>query len=284
MVQFAKTAAQKEKEKGGPKKPKKELGPIMDIAQVALPMIASVVGTPLMGAAVSALLEGAEAKLEGGSWKEALMKGLVSGGTGALTAGLAPGAGSAATEAGKKAGTEAVNTVTKKGVEQAAAGLTKQGASAFGVNITKDMAKNLATKNPLAQQAMADTMGKAISPGLLNQATSSFGVNMQPNVANAAAAGNPGMKAAVGAGADQAMIDTVVGAGGDATAKQRFLEHVTELGGMGAEAYAATKAEAGARRGQTEAANAQAMASRQAVMDGGRHRRQKPRYSSYGGY
>ena len=285
MVRWAKTAGQKEKEKGGPKKPKKELGVGMDIAQVALPILASVVGTPLMGIAVSALLEGAESKLEGGSWKEAVTKGLVSGGMGAVTG----GAGSAiAGEVGKKAGTEAVKAVTKKGVDQVAGGLTKEAAKGFGVNITGDVAKNLVTKNPLAQQAMADTMGKAIAPGVLKGAAGGFGVNLSPGVANAAAASNPGMQAATRAAGDASFGATAAnafgGQGGEAAAKTRFLEHITELGTMGAETYQAAQAEGAAKRGHGEAINAQMQARLQGVMDGERHPRQKPRYSGYGGY
>jgi len=58
MVQFATP----EHQKGGKKKPKKEMGAWMDIVQMIAPIAASVVGTPLAGAAVSALLEGAESK------------------------------------------------------------------------------------------------------------------------------------------------------------------------------------------------------------------------------
>jgi hypothetical protein len=252
MVQFAKTAAQKEREKGGPRKPKKELGMGMDIAQVVLPLIASVAGTPLAGAAVSALMEGAEAKLEGGSWKEALMKGLVSGGTGAATAGLAPGAD-------KLAGTA---------VEVGKGAVVESGKKA----LTGEVAKkgfDLGTQE----------LGAQLLSGATDTATSSLTKGINTALSGAT---DPAMKSIAGLGVDKAA--DAAGVVGDATAKQRFIEHATQLGEMGLQTYQAGQAEAGAKRSQTEAINAQMQARLQGVMDGERHKRQKPRYSGYGSY
>jgi hypothetical protein len=88
------------------------------------------------------------------------------------------------------------------------------------------------------------------------------------------------------AGTRDAAIDSLIAGGetGDATKKQKFIEHATQLGEMGLQTHGAMQAEAGARRGQTEAINAQMQARLQGVMDGERHKRQKPRYAGYGSY
>lgn len=252
MVQFAPTAGQKEK----PKKPKKELGIGMDIAQVILPLAASVVGTPLAGAAMSALLEGAESKLEGGSWKEALTKGLVSGGIGAATGGLASGADKIAGEAFKKAASEGAGKIGSKAVTEA----TKGAAGSFLTQGAISNAQNIAGKT-------GEGLVKGLSGSLTPEASKRFTEHLASGTRDTA-------------------IDTMLAGGqqGEATAKQKFIEHVTDLGTMGLETHSAMTAEAGARRGQNEALNSQAMANRQAVMDGSRHRKQKPRYESYGGY
>ena len=258
MVQFAKTAAQKEKEKGGPKKPKKELGGIMDIVQVALPLLASVTGTPMAGAAVSALLEGAESKLEGGSWKEALTKSLVSGGIGAATGGLASGTDKLAGEAFKKTAEEGSKIGTK-----AVAEATKGAAGSFlqpSATVAAGGFKNIAGKT-----------GDELTKGLAGSLTPEAGKTFTQHLAT---------------GTRDAAIDSMIAGGqpGDATAKAKFIDHVTELGTMGLETHGAMQAEAGARRGQAEAINAQSMANRQAVMGGERHKRSRQRYSGYGGY
>ena len=248
MVQWADTTADKEKKKGGPNKPKKEAGAIMDIAQVIAPLAASVVGTPLAGAAVSALLEGAESKLEGGSWKESLMKGLISGGVGAATGGIASGADKIATEAAKKTIEEGVKDV--------------------GTEVAKDAAGSFLTQGTI--QNAKDIAGKTVE-GLVNNLATSFSPEASKQFTKNLADGAPiyNMLAS-----DQP---------GDATAKQRFLEHVTELGNMGLQTRNAMRSEAAQRRGQNESIAVRAMNSRQGVMDGGRHRRQKPRYSGYHG-
>lgn len=224
------------------KKPKKELGAWMDILQMVGPLAASVVGTPLAGAAVSALLEGAESKLEGGSWKEALLKGGMSGGLGAVTGGLAPGADKVAGEATKQLGKGVVEEAGKKALSKGAQegfklGLAEPSRSVMGLGLEKTMAPEL-----------MDQLGKvAASTGA--------------SVTGAAVAG-----------------------GGDAGAKQRFIEHMTDLGQMGLGAYQEAQAVGAGKRRANEAMNMQMQQAIQGAM-GGQFQRPKSRfYRPYGSY
>jgi hypothetical protein len=242
MVQFATP----EHQKGKKEKPKKELGGWMDIVQMIAPIAASFAGTPLAGAAVSALLEGAESKLEGGSWKEALTKGAISGGTSALGGAVIPGADKVAGEVTKKVGEGAVTGLGGEALKEGA----KQGG-AFGLGLTADAAGNLVKEG---------AMDRAMS-GLADESMKSFTNQM---------AG-----AAAGAGA---------GAVGDASAKQKFIEHATELGNMGLEAHMASKAEGQERMRSSQMMNQALMQRIQGAMQGEYQRPKGSRfYKPYGG-
>lgn len=235
MVQFA--TPEHQKEKGGPKKkPKKELGAWMDIVQVVAPIAASVVGTPLAGAAVSALLEGAEAKLEGGSWKEALMKGAISGGTGMVGGALlGGGADKLVGEAFKKTAGEAAKKTAGKAAEK--------GAESF---LTQGIIQNA---KPVIGKT-GEELTKAVTGSLSEEAAGRFSGHM------------------AGMGRD-AMIDKLLSEGkGEASKKQKFFEHAQSLGEMGLGAYNATKAEAAARGQQGQLMNQQLMQSIQGAMQG----------------
>ena len=137
-----------------PKK-KKDLGIGMNIASIALPLAASIFGGPLGGAAASALMGGLETKLGGGSLKEALLSGAISGGTGALTAGIAPG--------GAGRGVEKV--LGKGAVEAAGKNILKGQGTKVGLGLTADMLSGEAGKQ--AFSLGTDTMFKgAMSQGL----------------------------------------------------------------------------------------------------------------------
>jgi hypothetical protein len=233
MVQF-KTP---EHQKGGKKKPKKELGAWMDIVQTIAPIAASVVGTPLAGAAVSALLEGAETKLEGGSFKDALLKGALSGGIGAATGGLAPGADKVAGEAAKVGAGE----VVKAGLGEGA----KKGG-AFGLGLVADEAGNLVQESAL-KRALASAGDEVVQEGL---------------------------GSAAGAAA---------GAVGEAGAKQKFLEHITELGNMGLGMHQQVQAEGAERARSSQIMNQELMQRIQGAMQGQYQRPRSRFYKPYGG-
>ncbi|MHC4120805.1 MAG: hypothetical protein ACYSWO_25215 [Planctomycetota bacterium] len=234
MVQFATP----EHQKGGKKKkPKKELGAWMDIVQMVAPIAASVVGTPLAGAAVSALLEGAESKLEGGSWKEALLKGGLSGGISAATGGLAGGADKLATEAAKKTLTEGAKGAGKK--------LGTEGVGQFLKQGSIEAAKPVIGKT-------GEELTKAVTGSLSEEAAGRFTEHLG------------GMQR------DAAIDKLLAGVtdGGEASKKQKFFEHAQSLGEMGLGAYTAGRAEA-AGRGQAGAMQNQALMQRiQGAMEG----------------
>lgn len=97
-----------------------------DIAEVVLPIAASVVGTPLAGAAVSAAMSAGKTKAKGGSWGNALTQGAISGGLGMLGGAAA---GKATGEVAKKIGEGAVKEAGAKAlagetVSRFSAGLT----------------------------------------------------------------------------------------------------------------------------------------------------------------
>jgi len=246
MVQFATP----EHQKGGKKKPKKEMGAWMDIVQMIAPIAASVVGTPLAGAAVSALLEGAESKLEGGSWKEALTKGAVSGGIGAITGGLAPGADKVAGEAVKQVGKGAVEEAGKKALTE---GVAKEGAKQLGLGLATDSAGEL-VKNTAMNRAMESVGGEATKRFTDQMATAAAG-----GAANAAIAG------------------------GDASAKQRFFDHAQSLGEMGLDTYAAGRAEADMKKKAGMLQNQQLMQRIQGAMQGQYQPAGSRFYKPYGG-
>jgi len=97
-----------------------------DIAEIVLPVAASVVGTPLAGAAVSAAMSAGKAKAKGDSWGNALTQGAVSGGLGMLGGAAA---GKATGAVAKKIGEGAVKEAGSKAlagetVQRFSAGLT----------------------------------------------------------------------------------------------------------------------------------------------------------------
>jgi hypothetical protein len=243
MVQFATP----EHQKGGQKKkPKKELGAWMDVVQMIAPIAVSVVGTPLAGAAVSALLEGAESKLEGGSWKEALMKGAISGGVGAATGGLTGGSDKVAGEA------------LKKTVEESTKGAAKKTGESFLTQGTIQGAKNIAGKT-------GDELIKGVAGSLTDEASKRFTGHVS-NMARDAA------------------IDKMLASGeGEAGAKQRFFEHAQTLGEMGLGAYTSSRAEA-AQGAQAGALQNQALMQRiQSAMQGQYQPARSRYYKPYGG-
>jgi hypothetical protein len=228
MVQFATP----EHQKGGKKKPKKELGAWMDIVQMIAPIAASVVGTPLAGAAVSALLEGAESKLEGGSWKEALLKGGLSGGLGAATGALPGGAD------------KLVGEALKKTTEETAKGAAKKAGESFLTQGTIKGAQNIAGKT-------GEELTKGVAGSLTDEASKRFTGHVSDMARDAA-------------------INKMLASGetGEASAKQTFFEHAQNLGEMGLGAYTAGRAEAmqGAQAGALQ--NQQLMQRIQGAMSG----------------
>jgi len=260
MVQFAKTQKQKEDEKGGPKKPKKELGAGMDIAQVVLPMIASIAGTPLAGAAVGALLEGAESKLEGGTWKEALMKGVMSGALSGATGGIAGGvAGEAGKEAGKQLLTQgsiqgAKSLIGKEALKEAGKGtfetLVKEGGKAAVGETAKGAAKSAATDKLIAESSQFLTQGS------IKDAQSVLDPSVLPGAAG--------------------------GAGAETEAKRRFTDQITSLGEEGLGMYQQAKAEGAQKRGQNEAINAMMQEKFQQAMAGNFVPTKSSFYTPYG--
>jgi hypothetical protein len=249
MVQFATP----EHQKGGKKKkPKKELGAWMDIVQMVAPIAASVVGTPLAGAAVSALLEGAESKLEGGSWKEALLKGAVSGGLGAATAGVTGGADKLVGEAFKKTAEEGIKGAAgKKLAEEGVGQFLKQG--------TIESAKPVIGKT-------GEELTKAVTGSLSEEAAGRFTGHMA----------NMQRDAAV-----DKLLEGATG-GGEASKQQKFFEHAQSLGEMGLGAYTTGRAEA-AQRGQAGAMQNQALMQRiQSAMQGQYEPKRSRHYKPYG--
>jgi len=250
VVQWATPKGKEEK----PKKPKKEMGVWMDVAQVVLPIAASVIGTPLAGAAVSMLLEGAETKLEGGTWKEAAMSGAMSGGLSAATGGIAGGiGGKAASEGAKQVGKGVVQEAGKKAIEQGALEGAKQGG-AFGLGLALDEAGNLASKTAL-QKGLAAAGDSVTKPALQQIAA----------------------QAATGGMEEGAKVM------GEAGAKQRFVEHLTDLGTMSYGAYQEGQAESQQKHQMNKIQNAQLMQQIQGAMQG-QYIKPKPRsYTPYGG-
>lgn len=249
MTQWAQPKGQDKK-----KKPKKEMGAWMDIAQVVLPIAASVIGTPLAGAAVSMLLEGAETKAEGGSWKDAAMSGAMSGGLSAATGGIAGGiGGKAGAEGAKQLGKGAVQEAGKKAIEQGALEGAKQ-AGAFGLDLALDEAGNLAAKT-------------ALQRGLSAAGDSVTGPALQQIAAQAATGG----------------LEEGAKVMGDADAKQRFVEHLTDLGTMSYGAYQEGVAESNQKAAAGQAMNAQLMRQIRGAMNGEYVKPKQKHYTPYGG-
>lgn len=251
-----------EHQRGGKKeKPKKELGKVYDIAQVVLPIVASVVATPLAGAAVAALMQGAETKLEGGSWRDAAISGALSGGIGAATGGIASGigggAGSAVTEGAKKIG-EGVITEAGK------AALTEGGkqAGAFGLDIALDQAGNI-VKETAIQKTLA-TVGDEVAKKSMQSIASGMG--------------SPGGES-IGK-----MFSSI------SDKKAQFINDVGDLAEGGLGVYSELSQEAEGKKRMSEALNDQLMRKVQGAMSGeyvpteASFYKKKKGYSPYGGY
>lgn len=253
MAQFVTPEHQKKKKE----KPKKEVGAWMDIVQAVAPMAASIVGTPLAGAAVSALLEGTEAKLEGGSFKEALMKGLISGGIGAATGGIASGLGGAATEGAKQVGKGVVEKAGQEVLDQTIKGGLREGGK-FSLGLAAKQGGDLVGKEAVGQAV--ETVGKNAVDSSMKEILKATGGEVAGEVAG-----------------------DVAGAAGESAAKTQFLEHVTDLGEMGLGMHQEMQAERESKKRYNEAMNQQMMKGLQEVQTG-KYTPPSPRfYRSYGG-
>jgi len=227
-----------------PEEPKKEMGAGFDIAQIVLPLIASTVGTPLMGMALSALMEGAESKLEGGSWKEAIARGGISGATSAITGGAAGAAGDVATDVATDAVVDAatdqaVKEVVGTGAEQVVGAAVSEGADEIGKEAIKEIAKDSvtggATSGPMGLDVGIEQLA---TPDIIESAPIDSMFSTEP--AGGVGAVDQFAKPGVVDGTDAASGTAI---GGETEAKKKFIEQMTELGTEGYGAYQEAEAE-----------------------------------------
>jgi len=102
-----------------------------EIAKVAVPIAAGVVGTPAAGVAAAAAMQGADARAKGGSWGDAGKAALIGGGLSAATAGMGGGAAGAGQAMGQAAG----GAMSEAAQEALARELASQTGEQFATNL-----------------------------------------------------------------------------------------------------------------------------------------------------
>jgi len=125
-----------------------------DIAEIVVPVAASVVGTPAAGIAVSAAMKGGKAAAEGKGIKGIAGQAILGAGTGAAGALGAGALGKAVGKAGEKAATKA----SEKAVEKLAGTAVSKGGLSTGFMGIPQIAYGAA--GPEALSAATETIGK----------------------------------------------------------------------------------------------------------------------------
>jgi hypothetical protein len=145
-----------------------------DIAEIVLPIAASVVGTPAAGAAVAGLTSAAKSKSEGGSWADALTRGGISAGLGFVGGKGAEKLAGKATEkaaekvtekAAEKATEKAAEKVAEKGAEKGTEAAVQQRVSqAIGKKATSQ-AQRRAAEQLASEEASEQALQEALKSG-----------------------------------------------------------------------------------------------------------------------
>jgi len=144
-----------------------------EIAKVAVPIAAGVVGTPAAGVAVSAAMQGADARAKGGSWSDAGKAALIGGGLSAATAGMGGGAAGAGQAMGQAAGAGAGQAMSKAAQEALARELAAQTGEQFATNLGTQLGAegmNLGAQQMIVQSAAEAAKTQGITSAAQAQA------------------------------------------------------------------------------------------------------------------
>lgn len=153
-----------------------------DIAEIVVPVAASIVGTPAAGIAVSAAMKGGKAAAEGKGWQGILGQAALGAGTGAVGA-LGAGA------AGKAISGAAEKSAAKVG-EKAVEGLAKEAISKGGLTIGSMGVPQIAwgAAGEGAIKGATDTISKA-GTGALSKLATKTGETLQKATGDAKSQG-----------------------------------------------------------------------------------------------